>query len=101
VPPPNSPPSKPRSAAPSAPNTDERSFEDALQDLESIITRIESGEVGLEKSLAEYERGVELIRRLRSILKNAEQRVEELSGRMLTPPPAGSEAPAADEESNT
>jgi exodeoxyribonuclease VII small subunit len=65
-------------------------FEQAVQALEKIIERIESGEIGLEQSIAEYERGVALIRRCREVLDRAEQRVEELTGQMqagTTPPP--------------
>ncbi len=54
------------------------SFEQAIEQLEAIIDRIESGEIGLERSIAEYERGVALIRRCRQVLESAEQRVEEL-----------------------
>jgi len=60
----------------------EPTFEDALEQVEAIIERIERGEVGLEESLAEYERGVELIKKCRGILERAEQRVEELTRRM-------------------
>lgn len=55
------------------------SFEHSLEEVESIIEAIESGEVGLEKSLAEYERGVKLLKRCREILTSAEQRIESLS----------------------
>lgn len=61
----------------------EPSFEEALEQLEAIIERIEQGKVGLEVALAEYERGVELVRRCREILTSAEQRVEELGGKMV------------------
>ena len=68
-------------------------FERAVEQVEAIIDRIESGEVGLEQSITEYERGVGLIRRCRQILDRAEQRVEELTARMqadaaaAAPPP--------------
>ncbi|MEM7680547.1 MAG: exodeoxyribonuclease VII small subunit [Planctomycetota bacterium] len=54
------------------------SFEQALERLETIIDRIESGEVGLEDAIAEYEAGVALVQRCRSILDRAEQRISEL-----------------------
>ena len=54
-------------------------FEEAMARVESIVERIESGEVGLEESLAEYERGVAMLRRCRTILERAELRVRELS----------------------
>jgi len=53
-------------------------FETAVTQLEEIIESIESGAIGLEQSLAEYEKGVQLIARCRTILENAEQRVETL-----------------------
>lgn len=75
-------------------------FEQALDELESIIQRIEGGEIGLEKSLTEYERGVELLRRCREVLQRAEQRVDELSRSALAdasslPPPGPSTGAAA------
>lgn len=56
-------------------------FEQALDQVEKIIDRIEKGQ-GLERSLAEYERGVTLIRHCRGILDRAEQRIEELTAQM-------------------
>ncbi|MCB9845667.1 MAG: exodeoxyribonuclease VII small subunit [Phycisphaeraceae bacterium] len=55
------------------------SFEDALSEVESIIDRIERGEVGLEASIGEFERGSRLVKRCREILGEAEQRVRRLS----------------------
>lgn len=54
-------------------------FEEAVEQLESIIDRIESGEVGLEDCLAQYERGMALIKQCRAILTKAEQKIAELS----------------------
>lgn len=70
------------------------SFEDALTRLEQIIEKIESGEVGLEKAIAEYERGVALIRRCKDILQKAEQRVDELTRQ--GPSPAAPPAPGGE-----
>lgn len=67
------------SQAPSPSPDGSLSFEEALARLEQIIEKIESGEVGLEKAIAEYERGVALIRRCKDILQKAEQRVDELT----------------------
>lgn len=49
-----------------------------IESLEQIIERIEGGETGLEQSIAEYEKGMALIKRCREILTRAEQKVEEL-----------------------
>ncbi|MGP1310112.1 MAG: exodeoxyribonuclease VII small subunit [Phycisphaerales bacterium] len=64
-------------------------FEQAVERLEAIIGRIESGEIGLEQSIREYEHGVALLKRCRAILEDAEQRVEELT----TPKNAGAGDP--------
>lgn len=55
------------------------SFEQAVEQLEAIIDRIESGEVGLEDSLKEYEAGAQLVKRCRAILDKAEKRIAELT----------------------
>ena len=59
-------------------------FEDALDEIETLVERIESGELGLEDAIAAYERGAGLVKRCRSMLDRAEQRIEELD-RSLSP----------------
>ncbi len=54
------------------------SFEQAVERVEVIIDRIESGESGLERSLVELEEGTRLLQRCREILAKAEQKVIEL-----------------------
>jgi exodeoxyribonuclease VII small subunit len=54
-------------------------FEEALAEVESIIERIEAGEVGLEESLSQFERGMTLIAQCRAILATAEKKIAELS----------------------
>ncbi|MBI3767932.1 MAG: exodeoxyribonuclease VII small subunit [Deltaproteobacteria bacterium] len=65
-------------------------FEDALQDLEETVQRLESGELSLEDALAAFERGVGLVRVLNEKLAEVEQRVEVLmrdsQGRLSTRP---------------
>jgi exodeoxyribonuclease VII small subunit len=53
-------------------------FEASLAELEKIVARMESGEQSLEDSLKDFERGVTLTRNCRTMLENAEQRVEKL-----------------------
>ncbi len=57
-------------------------FEQALAEVESIIQRIEEGQLGLEEQIAEYERGVRLLRRCREVLTRAEQRVQEIDAEL-------------------
>ena len=56
-----------------------KSFEQSLTQLEQIITAIESGQIGLEDSLAKYEQGMQLVQRCRFILDRAEKRIEQLT----------------------
>jgi exodeoxyribonuclease VII small subunit len=69
---------KKRSAGP-AEDLSGLTYESAIEEIESINDRIESGEIGLEASLAAYERGMRLIAHCRSILDKAEQRIEALT----------------------
>ena len=54
------------------------SFEDALKRLETIVEELESGELSLEDSIARYEEGMKLSRRLTQTLDEAEKRIERL-----------------------
>lgn len=54
-------------------------FEAALAELESIVQRLERGDVPLEESVAIYERGEALKRRCEELLKQAEARVEKIT----------------------
>jgi exodeoxyribonuclease VII small subunit len=54
-------------------SVDELSFEQAMEELEAIIERIEQGQIGLEESLAQRKRGDGLIKRCRAVLDQAEQ----------------------------
>jgi exodeoxyribonuclease VII small subunit len=56
-----------------------KSFEDALAELERILAEIEAGEIGLEESLAKYERGNFLIQYCRGVLGAAEKQIDMLS----------------------
>jgi len=53
-------------------------FEQALAKLESIVEAIEQGQVGLEDSIQRFEEGMSLIQRCRTILGEAEQRIQKL-----------------------
>ncbi|MDH3218365.1 MAG: exodeoxyribonuclease VII small subunit [Gammaproteobacteria bacterium] len=55
-----------------------RDFEKSLQHLEKIVSSMESGEMGLEESLAQFEKGIKLAKSCQDTLANAEMRVEQL-----------------------
>lgn len=57
----------------------EMSFERALKELETIVGRLERGDVELEESITIYERGEALREHCDRLLKQAEARVEKLT----------------------
>ena len=54
-------------------------FEEAVDALTEIVRGIEGGEIELEASLQQYERGMGLIKHCRGILEKAEKRIEKIS----------------------
>lgn len=54
-------------------------FEQALSELEGLVTRLEKGDLSLDESLQQFKRGVELTRRCQQILDQAQQVVEQLT----------------------
>jgi len=57
----------------------ELSFERAIEELETIVKRLEEGKVPLEESVAIYERGEALKRRCEELLRQAEARVDKIT----------------------
>ncbi|WP_280774813.1 exodeoxyribonuclease VII small subunit [Rhizobium sp. SG_E_25_P2] len=54
------------------------SFEQAVQELESIVARLERGDVPLDQSIAIYERGEALKKHCETLLGAAESRIEKI-----------------------
>ena len=54
-------------------------FERAIEELESIVKRLEEGKVPLQESVAIYERGEALKRRCEELLRQAEARVDKIT----------------------
>ncbi|HZW06732.1 MAG TPA: exodeoxyribonuclease VII small subunit [Phycisphaerales bacterium] len=74
------PPTDPSASLPKVdPKT---TFEAAQQELESLIEKIEGGEVGLEESMAAYERGLALLNHCKGILDQAEQKFTDLTDKV-------------------
>ncbi|HON92948.1 MAG TPA: exodeoxyribonuclease VII small subunit [Sedimentisphaerales bacterium] len=61
-------------------------FEEAIGQLKEIVARIEQGEIPLQDSLEQYEKGMVLIRHCRGILQKAEKRIEKISKEELKEP---------------
>ena len=58
-------------------------FEKALEELESLVARMEEGKLPLEESLAAYQRGAQLIKFCESRLADAQARIAVLDGDTL------------------
>ena len=54
------------------------SFEEALKELESIVQKLESGQVKLEEAVSAYERGIQMQKICEGKLKEAQMKVEKL-----------------------
>lgn len=59
--------------------SDRLTFEQALMELERIVHELEDSQTGLEEALNRYERGVGLIKQCHSQLREAEQRILQLT----------------------
>lgn len=60
-------------------NTQPKSFESALAELEALVSQMESGQLPLEQSLAAYKRGAELLQYCQKSLADVEQQVRLLN----------------------
>ncbi|MDQ7017584.1 MAG: exodeoxyribonuclease VII small subunit [Robiginitomaculum sp.] len=62
----------------SAQKIEDLNFETALEELEKIVQKLESGEVELEQSIAMYERGAALKAHCEGKLKAAKLKIEKI-----------------------
>jgi exodeoxyribonuclease VII small subunit len=65
------------------------SFEQSLADLETLVTKMETGDLSLDESLAAFESGVKLTRDCQTMLDEAEQKVQiltEKDGELISAP---------------
>ena len=60
-------------------------FEQALDELEALVRRMEAGELTLDESIAAYRRGAELARYCQTRLAQAELEIKQLEGDLLKP----------------
>jgi exodeoxyribonuclease VII small subunit len=70
---------KKAAAAAETPDPAALSFEEAIERLQAIVEELEGGSLSLEESIARYEEGVKLSRRLTQTLDEAEKRIERLA----------------------
>lgn len=63
----------------------ELSFEQALDELDGLVRRMESGDLPLDEAVAAYRRGAELAQHCQGKLAAAEQEIRKLDGETLVP----------------
>ena len=73
------------------------SFEESIKLLKSIVDQIEQGEIPLQDSLEQYEKGMSLINHCRGILQKAEKRIEKITADQSAKPDAEAKEAAEDE----
>jgi exodeoxyribonuclease VII small subunit len=69
-------------------------FEQSLTELQTLVERLESGELSLEDSLAAFEQGICLTRECQGALSQAEQKVQILLGQSGETAPFAAEGDA-------
>lgn len=60
-------------------------FEQSITDLEQIVKQLEKGELTLEESLKQFEKGIGLARKCQDVLNQAEQKIELLTASSSDP----------------
>ena len=79
------------------PVPEESSFEQSLESLEQVVSRLERGDLGLEDSLRHYEIGHRALRRCYKLLEDTRRKIEVLTGHPVPgDPPVWSPFNAAD-----
>jgi exodeoxyribonuclease VII small subunit len=76
------------------------SFEEAMSRLDEIVEAMESGEIGIEESIARYEEAMKLAQHCRRVLDSVEQRIQKIQAEadeLDTAPFEPSEPPASDD----
>lgn len=75
----------PRDNHEGSPDDPKTTYEDLVAQLEEVVSRLETGGLPLEEAVAEYERGVELVRRCNDLLDRTELEIIDLSSDLARP----------------
>jgi len=67
-------------------NAEPKNFESAMAELDSLVEKMEEGQLPLEESLAAYQRGAALLQYCEKLLADAEQRIQVLAPASNTEP---------------
>jgi exodeoxyribonuclease VII small subunit len=65
---------------PKTPAAAPKTFEAAIEELDALVEKMESGQLPLEESLVAYQRGTALLKYCEGVLKDAEQKIKVLDG---------------------
>lgn len=76
---------------PTPPPESPAAFEAAMDALEQLVSRMEAGELPLEESLQEYQRGMELVRSCQEALDEAQRRIDSVIEAAAPPSSAASD----------
>ena len=68
---------------PKAAPVEPKNFEAAMAELDTLVEKMERGELALEESLSAYQRGTELLKYCEKVLGDAQQRIQVLEGDTL------------------
>jgi exodeoxyribonuclease VII small subunit len=66
------------------PNPDKMTFEQAAQELDDIVKRIDGGDEDLETMMAEHTRGQLLVQRCKCLLETAQQQIKTMEAKDLS-----------------
>ncbi len=75
----------PRDNHAGSPDNPESTYEELVAQLEEVVSRLETGGLPLEEAVAEYERGVDLVRRCNDLLDRTELEIIDLSSDLARP----------------
>ncbi|MBC8310190.1 MAG: exodeoxyribonuclease VII small subunit [Phycisphaerales bacterium] len=67
-----------------SPKPDKMTFEEASEELDAIVKRIEEGDADLEKMMEEHKRGKLLVNRCKELLDKAQQQIQTMESKDLT-----------------
>lgn len=63
-----------------APSNENKTYETAVSELETILTQLESNDLPLEDAIKQFESGVALVKHCQGILDTTEQKISNLTG---------------------
>jgi exodeoxyribonuclease VII small subunit len=72
-----------KKAAAASPDVSQLTYEEAMTELDSLISRLDAGQLPLEALLSQYQRGAELLQHCRTQLEAVEAQIKVVEGQQL------------------